>query len=174
MSPCTPTTPFPTNFLATPVHISTLKRNEDATWATWQVESPARRPVWCLCTANLHLVVTQFSFSFPSPSLISVPGPCAISCTHSQAADAAGMASFCSSSAAFPHEQLPFHLHRSLLDHPYQLPYHRQAQNPPTTGEDLGYVTTPCMSQQSFSPKTFLWAESVNSDQTFKAQRGKT
>lgn len=77
MSPCTPSTPFPTNFLATPVHISTLKCNKDATWATCScsggVSCPEASavPVHCKPSPRCHTV--QFQFSQPKPYLRTRP-----------------------------------------------------------------------------------------------------
>lgn len=68
MSPCTPTTPFPTNFLATPVHISTLKRNEDATWATW----PCSGGRWSLLPGGQCGACALQTFTSLSHSSVSV------------------------------------------------------------------------------------------------------
>lgn len=105
MPPCTPTTPFPAKFLATPVHISTPNLGHQSL-ARWQVESSAWRRLWRPCTAYLHLVFIQFSFrrksSQPSsPYLISLPLQTRyLLCTHSQAAecwqDGLGLQRFCS------------------------------------------------------------------------------
>lgn len=152
MFPRTPTTPFPTNFLATPVHSSTLKHNKDGTWAT----RPCSEGRWSLlpgglCTANSHLIVTVV---FPA-QVLSMYHAHVLSRTRSQAA---GTALFFSSSAVSPMSSFPFTCtaegkQREVsggLSTPPSIP---QAGSPLTTGEDLGYVTTLCMSQQASAPK---------------------
>lgn len=158
-----------------PLHICTPKGKKDVIWAIGPCSGGRWRRLWRPCTAYLRLVFIQFSFgkkcSQPSsPNLISLPLQTRYrSRTRSQAAerwqDGLGLQRFCS----FPtHVALlsPAQVRASgeevcaaagtLARGSEQFPYHRQAwshpRDCPWTQEVTLSVTTPRMSQHSFSP----------------------
>ena len=173
MASCTPTTAFPTKFLAAPAHISAPKRKT----SSGQVESSARRRQRCLCTAYLRLAFKQLCFRRKScqpssPNLISSPSQ--TRCRwHTLPGSCPGWPRFAAVLQP-PHAvRLRFHPHRRgraarrSVRQPGSSPVgcriravslsQAGSEPPPSppldSGGDPGSVTTPCTPQQSSSPQ---------------------
>lgn len=122
MPPCTPTTPFPAKFLATPVHTSTPNRKKDVTWAIsscsgsrWNLLPGGNCGVCVLHTFTLSSYSSasgEKAPNLPVQTLSPYPRRHAISRAHTpRELNAGRMASVYNGSAASPHARLCFHLH---------------------------------------------------------------